>query len=150
MGIYLPIAELSVNMLVLLGMGAAVGFLSGLFGVGGGFLITPLLIFYNIPPAIVAVGTSLVIVTANSGSGLVAYLGNPGLDWWIVATFTATAVVGSLIAGRYGRKIDTGRLQRWFAYLVFAVAARVLGQVIFIRFAPKMVTLRLPTGGAYA
>ena len=52
MGIYLPIAEISVNVFVLLAMGAAVGFLSGMFGVGGGFLITPLLIFYNIPPAI--------------------------------------------------------------------------------------------------
>lgn len=49
MGIYLPIAEISVNVFVLLAMGAAVGFLSGMFGVGGGFLITPLLIFYNIP-----------------------------------------------------------------------------------------------------
>nr|WP_272213154.1 TSUP family transporter [Marinicella sp. W31]MDC2879101.1 TSUP family transporter [Marinicella sp. W31] len=49
MSIYLPIAELSVNIFVILGMGAAVGFLSGMFGVGGGFLITPLLIFYQIP-----------------------------------------------------------------------------------------------------
>ena len=52
MTIYLPIAEMSVNILVILGMGAAVGFLSGMFGVGGGFLITPLLIFYNVPPPI--------------------------------------------------------------------------------------------------
>ena len=52
MTIYLPIAELSVNILIILGMGAAVGFLSGMFGVGGGFLITPLLIFYNIPPIV--------------------------------------------------------------------------------------------------
>lgn len=50
MTVYLPIAELSVNIFIILGMGAAVGFLSGMFGVGGGFLITPLLIFYNIPP----------------------------------------------------------------------------------------------------
>ncbi len=56
MTIYLPIAELSVNVFIILGMGAAVGFLSGMFGVGGGFLITPLLIFYNIPP-VVAVAT---------------------------------------------------------------------------------------------
>ena len=56
MSIYLPIAELSVNIWILFGMGAAVGFLSGMFGVGGGFLMTPLLIFYNIPPA-VAVAT---------------------------------------------------------------------------------------------
>ena len=52
MTIYLPIAELSVNIFIILGMGAAVGFLSGMFGVGGGFLITPLLIFYNIPPVV--------------------------------------------------------------------------------------------------
>ena len=57
MTVYLPIAELSVNILIILGMGAAVGFLSGMFGVGGGFLITPLLIFYNIPP-VVAVATA--------------------------------------------------------------------------------------------
>ena len=56
MQIYLPIAELSVNLFLLLGMGGAVGFLSGMFGVGGGFLMTPLLIFSGIPPA-VAVGT---------------------------------------------------------------------------------------------
>ncbi len=49
MTVYLPIAELSVNIFIILGMGAAVGFLSGMFGVGGGFLITPLLIFYNNP-----------------------------------------------------------------------------------------------------
>ena len=50
--IYLPIAELSVNMFIIFGMGAAVGFLSGLFGVGGGFLLTPLLIFSGVPPVV--------------------------------------------------------------------------------------------------
>ncbi|MBL8581342.1 MAG: sulfite exporter TauE/SafE family protein [Rhizobiaceae bacterium] len=69
MGIYLPIAEMSVNVFVLLAMGAAVGFLSGMFGVGGGFLITPLLIFYNIPPAIaVATGANQVIASSISGA----------------------------------------------------------------------------------
>ena len=57
MEIYLPIAEMSVHWLIILGMGAAIGFLSGLFGVGGGFLLTPLLIFYGVP-ASVAVATS--------------------------------------------------------------------------------------------
>src|ERR1700682_4413566 len=51
MEIYLPIAEMSVHWLIILGMGAAIGFLSGLFGVGGGFLLTPLLIFYGVPAA---------------------------------------------------------------------------------------------------
>ena len=63
MTIYLPIAELSVNIFIILGMGAAVGFLSGMFGVGGGFLITPLLIFYNIPP-VVAVATGNGVIAA--------------------------------------------------------------------------------------
>jgi hypothetical protein len=67
--IYLPIAELSVNILIILGMGAAVGFLSGMFGVGGGFLITPLLIFYNVPPPIaVATGANQVIASSISGA----------------------------------------------------------------------------------
>ena len=56
MQIYLPIAELSMNVFLVLGIGAGVGFLSGMFGIGGGFLITPLLMFLGIPPAI-AVGT---------------------------------------------------------------------------------------------
>ncbi|MFB2549744.1 sulfite exporter TauE/SafE family protein [Ensifer soli] len=69
MTVYLPIAELSVNILIILGMGAAVGFLSGMFGVGGGFLITPLLIFYNIPPVVaVATGANQVVASSISGS----------------------------------------------------------------------------------
>ena len=62
--VYLPIAELSVNIFIILGMGAAVGFLSGMFGVGGGFLITPELIFYNIPP-VEAVATRAKQVVAS-------------------------------------------------------------------------------------
>jgi uncharacterized membrane protein YfcA len=58
MQIYLPVAELSVNWLLLLGLGGGVGLLSGLFGVGGGFLMTPLLIFIGVPPAI-AVGSEV-------------------------------------------------------------------------------------------
>jgi uncharacterized protein len=69
MDIYLPIAEISVNALVLIGMGAIVGFLSGMFGVGGGFLMTPFLIFYGIPPA-VAVASSAPQITGASVSGV--------------------------------------------------------------------------------
>ncbi len=79
MTIYLPIAELSVNIFVILGMGAAVGFLSGMFGVGGGFLITPLLIFYNIPPA-VAVATGANQVVASSVSGALAHFRRGTVD----------------------------------------------------------------------
>jgi uncharacterized membrane protein YfcA len=77
--IYLPIAELSVNILIILGMGAAVGFLSGMFGVGGGFLITPLLIFYNIPP-VVAVATGANQVVASSISGAITHFRRGTID----------------------------------------------------------------------
>jgi uncharacterized membrane protein YfcA len=77
--IYLPIAELSVNIFIILGMGAAVGFLSGMFGVGGGFLITPLLIFYNIPP-VVAVATGANQVVASSVSGAISHFRRGTLD----------------------------------------------------------------------
>ncbi|MGZ2383206.1 sulfite exporter TauE/SafE family protein [Rhizobium brockwellii] len=79
MTIYLPIAELSVNIFIILGMGAAVGFLSGMFGVGGGFLITPLLIFYNIPP-VVAVATGANQVVASSISGAITHFRRGSLD----------------------------------------------------------------------
>jgi uncharacterized membrane protein YfcA len=77
--IYLPIAELSVNIFIILGMGAAVGFLSGMFGVGGGFLITPLLIFYNVPPAI-AVATGANQVVASSVSGAITHFRRGTID----------------------------------------------------------------------
>jgi len=69
--VYLPIAEMSINIAMVLGMGAAVGFLSGMFGVGGGFLMTPLLIFTGIPPA-VAVATEANQIVASSVSGALA------------------------------------------------------------------------------
>ncbi|MCT7374486.1 sulfite exporter TauE/SafE family protein [Chelativorans salis] len=96
MGIYLPIAEMSVNMVVLLAMGGAVGFLSGMFGVGGGFLITPLLIFYNIPPAI-AVATGANQVIASSFSGALAHFKRGSLDMKLGGVLLAGGVVGSSI-----------------------------------------------------
>ncbi len=94
MGIYLPIAEMSVNMLVLLAMGAAVGFLSGMFGVGGGFLITPLLIFYNIPPAI-AVATGANQVVAASFSGALAHFRRGTLDLKLGTVLLVGGIAGS-------------------------------------------------------
>jgi uncharacterized membrane protein YfcA len=77
--IYLPIAELSVNIFVLLGLGAGVGFLSGMFGVGGGFLMTPMLMFIGIPPA-VAVSTEANQIVASSASGALAHWRRQSLD----------------------------------------------------------------------
>src|SRR3954464_13322554 len=79
MQVYLPIAEMSVNGLLVLIMGGVVGFLSGMFGVGGGFLMTPLLIFIGVPPA-VAVGTQANQLVAASVSGVLAHWRRGNVD----------------------------------------------------------------------
>ena len=79
MEVYLPVAELSVNWAMILAMGAAVGFLSGMFGVGGGFLMTPLLVFYGIPPSI-AVATQASHITASSLGGTLSQWRRQGVD----------------------------------------------------------------------
>ncbi|HEY4635672.1 MAG TPA: sulfite exporter TauE/SafE family protein [Rhodospirillales bacterium] len=94
MQIYLPIAELSVNVFLLLGMGGGVGFLSGLFGVGGGFLMTPLLIFIGIPPA-VAVATEANQIVASSVSGVLAHWRRGNVDFKMGIVLLAGGVVGS-------------------------------------------------------
>ena len=82
----------------------------------------------------VAVGTSLLIIIANSARPVViSHLSGASIDWAITAAFVGTAIVGSLIAGHFGTKVDTDRLQQWFAYLVFAVAAYVLVDTILLR-----------------
>ncbi|SDT94072.1 sulfite exporter TauE/SafE family protein [Stappia sp. ES.058] len=96
MQIYLPIAELPVNMFMLFGMGGAVGFLSGLFGIGGGFLLTPLLIFSGIPPA-VSVATVTTQVVASSASGVVAYWRRKMIDFKLAGMLLVGGVAGSAI-----------------------------------------------------
>lgn len=93
--IYLPIAELSVNLLVILGMGGAVGFLSGMFGVGGGFLMTPLLIFSGIPPA-VAVATEANQIVASSVSGSLAQWRRGNVDIKMGTVLLAGGIVGAV------------------------------------------------------
>ena len=106
--------------------GLVVGFLTGLFGVGGGFLIIPALVLMLGVEMPVAVGTSLLIIVANSAAALSSHLHAAHIDWGITTAFVGTAIVGSLVAGHLGSKVNTSRLQHWFAYLVFAVAAYVL------------------------
>lgn len=95
MSIYLPVAEMSLNILILIGMGAIVGFVSGLFGVGGGFLIIPLLIFYNIPPAI-AVGTGANQMIASSVTGAITHFKRRSLDIKLGVLLAIGGGIGSL------------------------------------------------------
>ena len=96
MQFYLPVAEVSVNMFLLLGIGGTVGILSGLFGVGGGFLITPLLFFVGIPPA-VAVATSANQIVASSVSALMAHVRRRGVDFWMGTVLLVGGLVGSAV-----------------------------------------------------
>ncbi len=96
MNIYLPIAEMSVNVAVFLGMGCAVGFLSGMFGVGGGFLLTPLLIFMGVPSA-VAVGTGSMQILASSVAGGIAQYRRKNVDIKMGLVLVGGGVVGAVI-----------------------------------------------------
>ena len=94
MDVYLPIANLSVNGLWIVALGALTGILSGLFGVGGGFLTTPLLIFYGIPPTVAAASASTQ-VTGASVTGVLAHGGRGGVDYRMGMVMVAGGIVGS-------------------------------------------------------
>ena len=96
MQIYLPIAEVSVNIFLLFGLGGLVGVLSGMFGVGGGFLITPLLFFMGIPPA-VAVATGANQIVASSVSGVLAHLKRKTVDLRMGTVLLCGGLVGAAL-----------------------------------------------------
>ncbi|SEO03258.1 hypothetical protein SAMN04490248_101100 [Salinihabitans flavidus] len=96
MQIYLPIAEVSVNAFLLLGLGGMVGILSGMFGVGGGFLMTPLLFFIGIPPA-VAVATEANQIVASSFSGVLAHLRRRTVDFKMGTVLLIGGLVGAAL-----------------------------------------------------
>ncbi|PWR21450.1 sulfite exporter TauE/SafE family protein [Zavarzinia aquatilis] len=131
MQIYLPIAELSVDVFLLLGLGGAVGFLSGLFGVGGGFLITPLLIFIGVP-APVAVGTGAQQVVATSVSGVIAHWRRGTVDVPMGLVLTAGGLIGSGL-GSWAfaalRKAGTVDVVVAISYVIFL---GTIGSLMFI------------------
>ena len=98
MHLYLPIAGLSVNIFVIIGLGGVVGVLSGMFGVGGGFLTTPLLIFYGIPPA-VAVASSAPQLTGASVSGVLAHRQRGGVDVQMGSVLVVGGAIGAVLGG---------------------------------------------------
>src|SRR5690606_29536561 len=131
MHIYLPIAEMSVNVLMFLGMGAAVGFLSGMFGVGGGFLMTPLLIFSGIP-APVAVGTSAAQIVASSVSGAIAQYRRNNVDIKMGAVLLAGGIVGSVVGVGMVRLLrEVGQFDLFVA-LAYVTFLGVIGTLMLI------------------
>lgn len=131
MDIYLPIAEMAANVLILFGMGGAVGFLSGLFGVGGGFLITPLLIFIGVP-APVAVGTSAAQIVASSVSGAIAQYQRRNVDVKLGLVLLSGGLIGTLIG------VETVRILRAmgqfdvFIALCYVLFLGVIGTLMLI------------------
>lgn len=117
MDIYLPIAGLSVNALMIIALGGVVGLLSGMVGVGGGFLTTPILIFYGIPPA-VAVASSTTQITGTSVSGMLAHRRRRGVDYRMGAVLVAGGMLGSLAGGGLFRLLqNTGQIDTVIALL---------------------------------
>lgn len=96
MHIYLPIAEMSVNIFVILGLGAATGVLSGMFGVGGGFLMTPLLIFIGVPPS-VSVSTAANQIIASSVSGFASHWRRGNVDFKMGGFLLSGGMIGSTL-----------------------------------------------------
>jgi uncharacterized membrane protein YfcA len=128
MEIYLPIAEISVNALILLALGLGVGLLSGMFGVGGGFLMTPLLIFLGISPA-VAVGTGTNLIIASSVSGMMAHWRRGNVDFRMGALVFGGGVGGAWL-GAYVFKLlsEAGQIDLvvTLSYVVFLVVVGCL------------------------
>ncbi len=121
MNIYLPIAEISVNWLVIIGLGTLVGVLSGLFGVGGGFLTTPLLMFYGIPPA-VAVASAATQISGASVSGMLAHWRRAGVDVKMGLVLASGGLVGSSFGAQLFKLLkDAGQLDITInlSYVVF-------------------------------
>jgi len=110
MDIYLPIAGQSVNALFIVVLGFVVGLLSGMFGVGGGFLTTPLLIFYGIPPT-VAVASAATQITGASVSGVMVHMRRGGVDMKMGGVMIAGGLAGSIVGAALFRWLQsTGRI----------------------------------------
>jgi uncharacterized protein len=106
--------------------GIVVGVLTGLVGVGGGFLIVPSLVLLSGIPIRQAIGTSLAIVAAKSYAGFAGYVGSIPIDYTLMATFTAVCVVSSLAGTRVARRLPGELLKRGFAWFLVVVASYIL------------------------
>lgn len=131
MQIYLPIAETSVNIFLLLGLGGLVGFLSGMFGVGGGFLMTPLLIFVGIPPT-VAVASEANQILASSISGGMAHFQKRGVDIRMGCVLLAGGLLGSAVGVQlYAVMREIGQIDVMIS-LCYVVFLGVIGLLMMI------------------
>ena len=113
-------------LLLLFAVGGAVGILTGLVGVGGGFLIVPALVLLAKVPMKEAVGTSLLVIALNSFAGFAGYLGEVSFQWGLMVLFAALAVAGSFAGTYLVRFVPQGALKRSFAVFLIVMAAFIL------------------------
>ncbi len=130
MQIYLPIAEVSVNAFLLLGLGGIVGVLSGMFGVGGGFLMTPLLFFIGIPPA-VAVATEANQIVASSFSGVLAHLKRKTVDLRMGTVLMVGGVIGAAIGVQVFAALTAIGQVDLLVKLCYVVFLGIIGTLMF-------------------
>jgi uncharacterized membrane protein YfcA len=152
--IYLPIADLPVNIFLLLAMGLAVGFISGMFGIGGGFLMTPMLIFVGISPA-VAVATSSTHIAASSFSGAISYWRRHAIDFALAFMLLGGGIAGT-VAGvwlftalRRRGQLDVVISISYLLLLVSVGAAMVAEGLRAMLRAREGKTVELRRGGAH-
>lgn len=143
MDFYLPIAEMSANIFIFLGMGAAVGFLSGMFGVGGGFLMTPLLIFSGIPAA-VAVGTEAAQIVASSVSGAIAQYRRNNVDIKMGVVLLTGGIMGSMIGVQVVKILRQIGQFELFVSLSYVTFLGIIGTLMMIE---ALNTIRKTRGG---
>ncbi|HEU0309888.1 MAG TPA: sulfite exporter TauE/SafE family protein [Sphingomicrobium sp.] len=130
MDIYLPIAGLSVNALLIVALGGLVGLLSGMFGVGGGFLTTPLLIFYGIPPT-VAVASATTQITGSSVSGVHAHMRRGGVDMKMGLVMIVGGAAGSLAgAGLFRILQSSGQIDLVIGFLYVVLLGGIGGLML--------------------
>src|SRR5215217_642138 len=123
--IYLPVAGLSVNALVIIALGGVVGLLTGMIGVGGGFLTTPILIFFGIPPA-VAVASSTTQITGTSISGVLAHTRRKGVDYRMGGVIITGGIAGSLVGGFLFRLLqETGQIDTVISILYVVLLSSI-------------------------
>jgi len=131
MDLYLPIANLSVNALVIVALGLGVGLLSGMFGVGGGFLTTPLLIVYGIPPT-VAAASAASQVTGASVSGVFAHLRRNGVDIKMGVVLVAGGILGSIAGAVLFRLLQaSGQIDTTIAILYVVMLGSIGGMMLY-------------------
>ncbi|QHU99863.1 sulfite exporter TauE/SafE family protein [Synechocystis sp. CACIAM 05] len=112
----------------LLTEGIAIGVLTGLVGVGGGFAIVPALVLLGKLPMKEAIGTSLLIIAFNSVAGFLGYFGQVSLDYHLMVSFTFFAALGILLGSHLSSFVDAKNLQKGFAYFLMAISAFILFQ----------------------